>query len=53
MTGNLRAAVDTLGPLVYGQAARFGKPTDVFYAPMVLIILAELARAFAANARYA
>lgn len=51
MTTNLRAAVDTLGPMVYGLAARLGKPTDVFYAPVFLTVFAEVARVVAANAR--
>lgn len=52
MTANLRAAVETVGPIVYGAAqrlaARLGQPARVFYAPALLALLAEAIRAFSA-----
>jgi len=48
MTVNLRAAVETLGPIVYNvaqsHAVRRGPPAQVFYAPAILAVLAEIVR---------
>mmetsp|Transcript_97089 Transcript_97089/g.271760 ORF Transcript_97089/g.271760 Transcript_97089/m.271760 type:complete len:457 (-) Transcript_97089:52-1422(-) len=50
MTANLRAAVETVGPIVYnlGQrlATRLGNPARVFYAAAFVGLLAEAVRAF-------
>lgn len=49
MTANLRAAVETVGPLAYGvaaaAAARRGKPALVFLVPAALAVAAEAAHA--------
>jgi hypothetical protein len=53
-TANLRAAVETVGPFLYGlaqrRAARQGRPAEVFYAPMFLAVLAEASRIIARRA---
>jgi len=52
VTANLRALVESIGPVVYGIAQRAanerGLPARVFYAPALLTLLAEAVR-FTAN----